>query len=150
MLGFPQQVQRKLIALSIFHSPNSTHTPPTPPPFIKGLMKFFKNGCNWEDGKFLLKMVRKPGMRGEGVGFIIGGWKIFKVSLHSWQRCANPLFYEDPSSLLNCLSPPQFFSNFEPSPHTHTHTSLSPPTPTLLSFSLAEWVIMPHLVCFFT
>ena len=56
----------------------------TPPPFIKGVMKFFKNGCNWEDGKFLLKMVRKPGMRGEGVGFIIGGWKIFKVSLHSW------------------------------------------------------------------
>ena len=63
---------------TIFHSPNP------PPPFIKGVMKFFKNGCNWEDGKFLLKMVGKPGMRGEGVGFIIGGWNIFKVSLHSW------------------------------------------------------------------
>ena len=32
----------------------------------------------------------------------MGGWKIFKVSLHSWQVSANALFYEDP---LYCLSP---------------------------------------------
>ena len=36
---------------------------------------------------FLLEMGGKPGM---GVGFIMGGWEIFKVSLHSWQRGANP------------------------------------------------------------
>ena len=27
---------------------------------------------------------------GRGVGFKIGGWEIFKVSLHSWQRSASP------------------------------------------------------------
>ena len=32
---------------------------------------------------------------GEGDSFIMGGWKIFKVSLHSWQMGASPLFYED-------------------------------------------------------
>ena len=26
----------------------------------------------------------------------MGGWEIFKFSAHSWQRGANPLFYEDP------------------------------------------------------
>ena len=29
-------------------------------------------------------------------GLVFGGWEVFKVSLHSWQRGANTLFYEDP------------------------------------------------------
>ena len=66
---------------------------------------------------------------GAGVSFIMGGWKIFKVSWSSWQRGANstilwrPLFIAYPPPL-------QFFSN-PPSPLT----SLSPPTPTLTVFS---------------
>ena len=36
------------------------------------------------------------------------GWEIFKVSLHSWQRGTNPLFYEDPSY----IAYPLLFSNF--------------------------------------
>ena len=75
-------------------------------------------------------MQGKPGMGvGAGVSFIMGGWKIFKVSWSSWQRGANstilwrPLFIAYPPPL-------QFFSN-PPSPLT----SLSPPTPTLTVFS---------------
>ena len=39
--------------------------------------------------------VGEPEMRGGGRGgggggdFIMGGWEIFKASLHSWQRSAN-------------------------------------------------------------
>ena len=55
------------------------------------------------------------------VGFIMGGLEVFKVSLHSWQRGANPLplFYEYPLYYpLPCyLQPPPalfflFFSMF--------------------------------------
>ena len=62
-----------------------------PPPFLlhKGGMRFF---CNGRDGKFWLEMGEKPGM---GIGFTMWGWDIFKVPLHSWQRDANLLFYED-------------------------------------------------------
>ena len=49
------------------------------------------------------------------VGFIMGRWEIFKVCLHSWQRNANPLFYEDPH-YITCL----LFFEFCP---------LSPPLP---------------------
>ena len=64
-------------------------------------------------------------MEGEGVGFIMEGWEIFKVSLHSWQRGTNPLFYEDP--LLYCL--PTSFFKFRygtlPFYQTHKHTTYS-------------------------
>ena len=43
------------------------------------------------------------------VSFIMGGWEIFKASLYSWQRGANPLFYEEPPLLPNPLPPPAFF-----------------------------------------
>ena len=46
-------------------------------------MRFFKNGCNGGDGKFLLEMGGARMGRGRGVGFTMGGWEIFKVSLHS-------------------------------------------------------------------
>ena len=47
----------------------------------------FKNGCNGEDGKFLVVIEGKQGMRWGW--FYNGGWKIFEVSLHSWKRDAN-------------------------------------------------------------
>ena len=49
-------------------------------------------GLGWE---FLLEMGGKPGM-GERGWLYNGAWEIFKFSLHSWQRGANPLFSEDP------------------------------------------------------
>ena len=48
------------------------------------------------------------------VGFIMGGWEILKASLYSWQRGANPLFYEEPPLLPNPLPPPAFFFKFCP------------------------------------
>ena len=51
----------------------------------------------------------------------------------------NPLFYKDPSTL------PTPFFKFCPVP-----PSLLPPTPTPTAVSLAEWVITPHLMCYFT
>ena len=54
-------------------------------------MKFFKNGYDGGIGNFLLEMGgSQERWGGRGVGFKIGGWEIFKVSLHSWQRSANP------------------------------------------------------------
>ena len=38
--------------------------------------------CQWGEAR--------NGGGGREVGFIMGGWKIFKVSLHSRQRGANP------------------------------------------------------------
>ena len=58
-------------------------------------MSFFKDGCNGGDRKFLLELRGGGGPRNAGVGFIMGGWGLFKVSLHSWQRVTNPLFYEE-------------------------------------------------------
>ena len=62
----------------------------------KGEMKFFRNGCNggW---KFLIEMGGRGGEKasnmggGGGVGSIMGGQEILKVSLHSWQRGVNPV-----------------------------------------------------------
>ena len=64
-------------------------------------MRIFKNGCNrgggggWVgSGIFLLEMGESQECRNGGGGwgwFYIGGdGEIFKVSLHSWQRKANP------------------------------------------------------------
>ena len=49
----------------------------------KGVMKFSKDGCNGGDGKFLLGMGER-GSQEWGVGFIMEGYEIFKVSLHGW------------------------------------------------------------------
>ena len=47
-------------------------------------MKYFKNGYNKGDGKFLLEMEgRARNGGGRGVGFIIGRMENFKISLHS-------------------------------------------------------------------
>ena len=71
----------------------SPHPHPTP------LMK--RRGYFWKMdvmgggmGNFYQKWGRARN-GGIGFGFIMGEQEIFKVSLHSWQRGANPLFYED-------------------------------------------------------
>ena len=80
-------------------------------------MRFFKNGCNEEDGKW---GEAKNGRR--WVGFTVGEWEAFKVTLNSWWTGANPLFYEDPPYIVdplpfsNCVHPP-FPFDLQPAPH---------------------------------
>ena len=70
-----------------------------------------------------------------GVGFIMGRWEIFKVSLHSWQRGANPLIlwklpYIAYTSFFKCCQAPH------PSPPPHKlpcHLQSPPPLFFLLS-----------------
>ena len=50
-------------------------------------MRFFKNVCN---GGWEIFTRNRWEARNEGVGFIMGGWEVFKVSLQSWHRGANP------------------------------------------------------------
>ena len=105
--------------------------------FIKGGKRFFKNGSNGRDGKFLLEM---GGSQEWGGGVL---------SLHSWQGVITPLFYEEP---LYCLPHPPFFSNFvhAPLPHFLVTSNLHPTCSFYYPVSLAEWVIIPHLMCYFT
>ena len=85
-----------------------------------------------------------------GVGFKLGRWEIFKVSLHSWQR-GTPFFMKIPYityPLFQILSTPL---NHPPP----LFIALSPPTPIAhcsLRFlvSLTEWMITPHLMRNFT
>ena len=61
----------------------------------------------------------RNGGRGR-VGFIMGGWKIFKVSSHSWQRGANPtILWRTPSPLFFkfCPPSPHFPITSNPNPH---------------------------------
>ena len=95
-------------------------------------MRFFKNGCNGGgDRKFLLEM---EGTRNRGVGFIMGGWGLFKVSLHTWQRGANPPILWRPT-----LLPTPLFFKFCP-----THSS--PPLPCHLQMPAPLYLL---LTCFF-
>ena len=85
------------------------------------------------DGNFLLEMV--------GVSFIMGVWQICEnVSLHCWQKGANPLFHEDssilPTSLFQTLSIPPLACHLQCPPHCSFYCPVS----------LAEWVIMPNLI----
>ena len=57
-------------------------------------MRFFKSGCDGENGKFLLKIA----VEARNVGMWEAGWFyngtgeefiIFLVSLHSWQKRGN-------------------------------------------------------------
>ena len=139
------QVMLIFLCICIKHSQPTLHSPP---PCIHKGKKFFKNGCHGGDRKFLLKWGQA---RNGGVGFIMGGWEIFKVSLHSWQRGANPtILWTPPPPYI--ASPHSSFSNFvNPTPTSHP-TSLLPPThtPTVPSVvSLAEWAITTHLMCYY-
>ena len=92
------------------------HSPNAPSPLYKG--------GGWDFSKMALM-----------------GWKV--VSLHSWQKRANPSIYDPPLP-----PPPSYivytpFSNFvHPTNFVHKHTSLSSPTPTptVLSAALFFWL----------
>ena len=72
-----------------YHSPKPS-PPPHPLDEEEGI--FLKNGCNGGGmGNFYQKWGRARN-GGIGFGFIMGEQEIFKVSLHSWQRGANPYF----------------------------------------------------------
>ena len=82
-----------------------------------------------------------------GIAFKMGGCEIFEASLNLYingRGVLTPYFKKTPyiayPNLFQILSTPS--------------TSLSPPTPTQCSFhcpvSLVEWVITPHLMCYFT
>ena len=82
-----------------------------------------------------------------GVAFIIGRWEFLKYLYIVGRGVLSPLFYKD--SPLYCLPPPVF--KFCPTPshfpvisNPHSHWFFCCPV------SLAEWVIMPHLMCYFT
>ena len=83
------------------------------------------------------------GARNEGVGFIMGDGKILKSLYIVGRGVLTPLFYED---LLYCLFrlfqmlKKKFPVTFNP----HLHCSFC------CHVSLAEWVITPHLMCYFT
>ena len=117
------------------------HSPKPPPPLYKeGEMRFFKNGCNGGggDGKFLLEMGDKSQEWGDG--------KFLKSLYIVGRGVLTPLFYED----LHILPIPPFSKVVQPSPNfpvtsnTHLHCSFC------CHVSLAEWVITPHLMCYFT
>ena len=81
------------------------------------------------------------------------GWKV--VSLHSWQKRANPSIYDPPlpPPLLYCLHP--FFKfcpphKFCPQTHFPVISNPHPHGSFCCSVFLAEWVIMPHVMCYFT
>ena len=100
-------------------------------------MRFFKNGCNGGDGKFLLEM-------GGGVILKCGDGKFLKSLNIVGRGRLTPYFMKT-----YITYPLPSFSNFVcPPPHP---TSLSPNTYLHCSFhcpvSLAEWVIMTHLIC---
>ena len=111
----------------------------------KGGMRFFKNGCNGGMENFLLEICEEA--RNGGGWFYNEGMGNF--SLHSGQRGANPLFYEDP---LFCLPPPPFEILSTPPALPLLPCHLQPPPHCFFCCpaSLAEWVIMPHFMCYFT
>ena len=122
------------------------HSPTLPPSSYRG-MRFFENDCN-EGGKFLLEKRGKSGIGAGGIAFKMGGCETFDASLNLYingRGVLTPYFKKTayiayPPNLFHILSNPS--------------TSLSPPTPTHCSFhcpvSLAEWVITPHLIYYFT
>ena len=84
-------------------------------------MKFSKMTVIGVHGKFLLEMGESQ--EWGGGGFIMGGWEVFEVLLHSWQGGAkSPVFYEDPQYCLPSLF--QILANL-PAPPCH----LQPPPP---------------------
>ena len=64
-------------------------------------------------------------------GFIMGWWEIFEVSLHSWQRGANP-------SILWRVAPPPFFKFCSTLPPTSV--TCPTPIPTVFSVALFLWL----------
>ena len=82
---------------------------------------------------------------GRGVDFIMGDGKFLKSLYRVGTGVLPPLFYEDPAilpiPLFQMLSTPP---NFLVSSNPHLHCSF------FCHVSLGEWVITPHLMCYFT
>ena len=93
-----------------------------------------RNGCNswWEA---ITRNRGNPGM--VGICFMMGEWKIFKASLHSWQRGTNPLFYEV-SSILPTPAFSLLLSTPPPLPPLPCH--LQPSSPLLFLLFCLFWV----------
>ena len=103
-------------------------------------MKFFKNGC--KGGGWGIFTRNGGGSQEWGIAFIMWGWLIFKVYLHSWQKGANPLILwrtSPPTPNIAYLLP---FSNFVHPPPSPAPTSLSPSniTSTVLSVVMNLWL----------
>ena len=97
--------------------------------------EIFKNDCNRGAWKIFTRDGGKPGMGGGG-GFIMRGWEVFEVLLHSWQGVLSPLYFMKTPY----IAYPPFFKFWPTSPHfpvtsnPHPHSFGCP-------VSLAEWVI---------
>ena len=122
------------------------HNPTPPPPVIlhKGGMKFFKNCCNRRDGKYLLEI----GGSQEWGGWFFNGvdGKLLKSLYIVGRGVLTSLFYEDLPYIAyplftNVVHPP---SHFPVTSKPHHHCSFC------CHISLTKWVIMPHLMCYFT
>ena len=115
-------------------------SPPPPPPILhkEWVMRFFKNGCNGWEWKFLLEI------GGRRVGWFYNGrdGKFLKSLCIVSRGLQTPIFYEDP---LYCLPPP-FFQIIPPPP---TSLSLPTPNPSVLYVVLFLWLngLSRHIWC---
>ena len=98
--------------------------------------------------KFLLEMGGSQEWDG---GLILqwGGWENFKVFLHSWQKVLTLLFYGDPLPILPTPTPLFKILSTHPHPHFPVTSNPSPHSFICCHVSLAEWLIIPHLMCYF-
>ena len=97
-----------------------------------------------EGGWNFLKMAAMGGLeiftknRGRGGGEPgMGGWEIFKVSLHGWQKGVNPPISWRPQPPYIAYPP---FSKFCPTPSPPISLSHPTPNPTVLSVVLLLWL----------
>ena len=111
----------------------------TPLPFIKGRDEAFPKWLYWEDGKCLLEMGGKA-RNGGGGAFIVGGRKFLKSPYIVGREVLTPTILWRPPYIAY-LS----FSNFVQSPSTSlSNCSFCCPV------SVAEWMIVLHLMWYFT
>ena len=130
--GFWNFLNARLNSSLNWPSPSPLHSPhphPTPYRLYKGGMRFFKNGFNGGDGKFLLEMGGSQESGGMGkfhdFYYIVGRVMVTPTIL--WR----PSYIPKAPSLFQILSNP---------------------TRTALSVVLSVWLngVMPHLMCYFT
>ena len=109
---------------------------------------FLKMALMGGGGGWKIFTINRGGARNGGIGFIMAGDVEYLVSLQSWQRGSKPPFLLRPPYI--AYPPP--FPNFvqPPFPHFPVTSNLHPNCSFCCSVSLAEWVITPHLMCYFT
>ena len=104
-------------------------------------MRFFKNSSNGGMETFRQKWGEASNRGWGDGGFILGGYKTFKVTI-----LKSTLFYEDPSYITYTL-----FSKFcQPHLPRTSLPAISTPRHFCCPVSLVEWMTMQHLMCFFT